>query len=97
MVFFLGLVLILSGAAVALVGSLFLVGLIIPHVVKQWTGPVYQKILPLTALLGATFMIWADLLSRFIAPPYETPLISVVSVTCLPYFLWMIHKGEFYD
>lgn len=97
MVFFLGLVLILSGAAVALVGSLFLVGLIIPHIVKQWTGPVYQKILPLTALLGATFMIWADLLSRFIAPPYETPLISVVSVTCLPYFLWMIHKGEFYD
>ena len=40
-------------------------------------------------------MIWADLLSRFIAPPYETPLISVVSVTCLPYFLWMIHKGNF--
>ena len=55
MVFFLGLVLILSGAAVALVGSLFLVGLIIPHVVKQWTGPVYQKIFTANSFIRSDF------------------------------------------
>lgn len=88
------LALILSASSVALVGSLSFVGLIIPHFIKQFVPQNYKKILPLTVLTGATFLVWADLLSRLIAAPYETPLTAIVSLVGLPCFLWLLRKEK---
>lgn len=90
----LSIVLILSAAAVALVGSLAFVGLIIPHFIKIFVARDYRIILPLTAFAGSTFMLWVDLLCRTINPPAETPLSAIISIVGLPCFLWLVRKGE---
>ncbi|MGT2754290.1 FecCD family ABC transporter permease [Streptococcus ovis] len=90
----LGIVLLLSAGAVALVGSLSFIGLIIPHVIRMVTGKNYRQLLPLTALAGATFLLWVDIVSRTIHPPAETPISAVISIVGLPCFLWLIQKGE---
>lgn len=87
------IVLVLSASSVALVGALAFVGLVIPHFVKLIIGRNYQQILPLTILLGGLFMIICDMISRLIAPPYETPISAVVSLVGLPCFLWLLKKG----
>lgn len=91
---FLGIVVILSAAAVALVGSLAFVGLIIPHFIKLFVAKDYRLILPLTAFAGSTFMLWVDLVSRVMNPPAETPLSAIISIIGLPCFLWLVRKGE---
>ena len=90
----LGIVVALSAAAVALVGSLAFVGLIIPHCIKMCVGKDYRVLLPLTAFSGSTFMLWVDLISRIINPPAETPLSAIISIVGLPCFLWLMRKGE---
>ncbi|WP_418127564.1 FecCD family ABC transporter permease [Streptococcus parasuis] len=88
----LGIVLLLSASAVALVGSLSFVGLIIPHFIRMFTGKNYKMLLPLTAFAGASFLIWVDLVCRSINPPAETPISAVISIIGLPCFLWLIRK-----
>lgn len=90
----LGLVVLLSAAAVALVGSLGFIGLIIPHAIKLLTGKNYRLLLPLTALAGANFLIWVDILARNSNPPAETPISALISIIGLPFFLWLIKKGD---
>ncbi|HFI0100456.1 TPA: FecCD family ABC transporter permease [Streptococcus suis] len=90
----LGIVLLLSASAVALVGSLSFVGLIIPHFIRMFTGKNYKLLLPLTAFAGASFLIWVDLVCRSINPPVETPISAVISIIGLPCFLWLIRKEK---
>ena len=90
----LGIVLLLSAAAVALVGSFSFVGLIIPHFIRMFTGKNYKMLLPLTAFAGASFLIWVDLVCRSINPPAETPISAVISIIGLPCFLWLIRKEK---
>lgn len=90
----LGIVLLLSAAAVALVGSLSFVGLIIPHFIRMFTGKNYKMLLPLTAFAGASFLIWVDLVCRSINPPAETPISAVISIIGLPCLLWLIRKEK---
>ncbi len=87
------IVLALSGAAVALVGSISFIGLIIPHFIRLFVPKNYRLILPFTALSGATFLIWVDLASRTINAPSETPINSIIAIIGLPCFLWLIRKG----
>lgn len=90
----LGIVLLLSAAAVALVGSLSFVGLIIPHFIRMFTGKNYKMLLSLTAFAGASFLIWVDLVCRSINPPAETPISAIISIIGLPCFLWLIRKEK---
>lgn len=89
-----GVILLLSAAAVALVGSLAFVGLIIPHLLRMLLPRDYRLLLPLTALAGAGFMVWVDLICRTLNPPYETPLNALISIIGFPWFLWLIRKGK---
>ncbi|MFC3927132.1 FecCD family ABC transporter permease [Streptococcus caprae] len=90
----LGIVLLLSASAVALIGSIAFVGLIIPHFVKMFIPRDYRLILPLTAFAGATFLLWVDLVCRTLNPPYETPLNALICIVGLPCFLWLIRRGR---
>ncbi|MFX3937454.1 iron chelate uptake ABC transporter family permease subunit, partial [Streptococcus suis] len=79
-------------SAVALVGSLSFIGLIIPHLIRIFTGKNYKLLLPLTAFAGASFLLWVDLVCRSINPPVETPMSAVIRIIVLPCFLWLIRK-----
>ncbi|MBS4174125.1 iron ABC transporter permease [Bacillus sp. FJAT-49736] len=86
-------IVLLAGAAVALVGNLAFVGLMVPHIVRQIVGTDYRFILPMSAIFGAAFMSLADTIARTINAPYETPIAAIVSIIGLPFFLFIVHKG----
>lgn len=84
---------LLAGAAVSLVGNLAFVGLMIPHLVRVFTGTDYRTVLPLSAIFGAMFMVGADTLGRMLNAPLETPVAAIVAVLGLPFFLFIVRKG----
>ncbi|GAB3479841.1 FecCD family ABC transporter permease [Marinomonas epiphytica] len=65
---------LLTGAAVAFSGIIGFVGLMVPHVVRLLVGGDYRKVLPLSMLLGALFLVAADILSRVIISPEDMPI-----------------------
>jgi len=87
------LVIVLTGASVALIGNMAFVGLMIPHIVRRFAGTDYRYVLPFSALVGAMFMLLADTLGRTIHAPYETPVVAIVAMLGLPFFLFVVRKG----
>lgn len=83
----------LAGAAVALAGNLAFVGLLVPHIVRAIVGVDYRHIIPMSAIAGAIFMLFADLLGRTINAPFETPVAAIVAMLGLPFFLIIVRKG----
>ncbi|MDQ6595775.1 FecCD family ABC transporter permease [Bacillus salipaludis] len=86
-------IILLAGASVALVGNMAFIGLMVPHIVRPIVGTDYRLIIPFSAILGATFMLFADTLGRMINAPYETPVAAIVALIGLPFFLMIVHKG----
>ncbi|MDX5476794.1 MAG: iron ABC transporter permease [Bacillaceae bacterium] len=86
-------IILLAGAAVALVGNMAFIGLMIPHIVRSIVGSDYRLILPMSVIMGGSFMLLADLLARTISAPYETPVVAIVSIVGLPFFLFIVRKG----
>ncbi|WEG14439.1 iron ABC transporter permease [Pullulanibacillus sp. KACC 23026] len=86
-------IILLAGTSVALVGNLAFIGLMIPHMVRPIVGTDYRAVIPMSAIIGATFMTIADTLGRMINAPYETPVAAIVAIFGLPFFLFVVHKG----
>lgn len=86
-------IIILAGASVALVGNMTFIGLMVPHIVRAIVGTDYRFILPMSATIGATFMLFADTLGRTLNAPYETPVVAIVAMLGLPFFLIIVQKG----
>ena len=84
---------LLAGASVALAGNMAFIGLMVPHVVRVIVGTDYRYIIPMSAISGATFMLFADTLGRTINAPYETPVAAIVALIGLPFFLFIVRKG----
>lgn len=87
-------VLILAGAAVSAVGSIVFVGLIIPHIARFLVGVDYRLIIPCSAILGSILMVLADVASRLVNPPYETPVGALIAILGVPFFLYLIRRQE---
>ncbi|WP_068618580.1 FecCD family ABC transporter permease [Paenibacillus tuaregi] len=87
------IIILLAGASVALVGNLTFVGLMIPHIVRSIVGRDYRHIIPVSAILGAAFMLAADTIGRTLHPPYETPVAAIIAILGLPFFLIIVRKG----
>ena len=83
----------LAGAAVALVGNMAFIGLMVPHLVRAIVGTDYRYIIPMSAIAGAIFMLLADTIGRTINAPYETPVAAIVAMMGLPFFLLIVRKG----
>ncbi len=86
-------IIILAGAAVALIGNMAFIGLMVPHIVRAIVGNDYRSIIPMSVLVGSSFMLIADLVGRTISAPYETPVVAIVSIIGLPFFLFIVRKG----
>ena len=92
-ILFFFLVTFLTGAAIALSGSIVFAGLIIPHFVRKIVGGDYRHIIPVSVVAGAIFLILADMLSRIINAPYETPVTAIMAVVSYPIFLYVVRRG----
>ncbi len=82
----------LTGTAVALVGKIAFVGLVIPHITRFIVGVDYRYIIPCSAVIGAFFLSLCDVVSRFINYPFETPIGVVTALVGVPFFLYLIRK-----
>ncbi|SDW78966.1 iron complex transport system permease protein [Marininema mesophilum] len=71
-------IILLAGGSVAIAGPIGLVGLIIPHIARSIAGTDYRWILPYCALLGATFLLLADIGGRYLIMPGE-PLTELLT------------------
>ena len=81
-----------TAAAVAVSGIIGFVGLVVPHVTRLLWGPDYRRLLPLSAVLGATFLILADLLARTVAVPNEIPVGIITALVGAPFFLYLLRR-----
>ena len=81
-----------SAAAVSFSGLIGFVGLIAPHAVRLMWGVDYRFLLPMAAIVGAAFLIIADLAARTAASPAELP-VGVVTAFCgAPFFLYLLRR-----
>jgi iron complex transport system permease protein len=83
-----------TAAAVSVSGLIGFVGIIVPHTVRLIAGPSYQRILPLSVLYGAGFLILADLLARTVLSPGEVPLGVVTAFLGAPFFLVVLRQSR---
>lgn len=87
------LIVLLAGSAVALIGNMAFIGLMIPHIVRAMFGTDYRSVIPMSAVWGAIFMLMADTLGRTLYAPYETPVVAIIALLGLPFFLFVVRKG----
>ena len=85
---------LLTGALVSQSGSIGFVGLILPHAVRLLTGARHRLLLPLSALFGATFLVWADTLARTMFAPRELPVGIVTAAIGAPVFALLLWRGR---
>ena len=79
-----------TSAVVAVSGLIGFVGIIVPHAVRLLAGASYRKVIPLSVLLGAAFLVFADIPSRVLANPAETPIGVVTAFFGAPFFLFLL-------
>jgi iron complex transport system permease protein len=88
------LVVVLAGASVAVAGPIALVGLIIPHFTRFLVGAEFKWAIPYSIVLGAIFLLSADVASRFIIYPKEIPVGAVTAILGTPFFIYIARKAE---
>ncbi|MCM1024676.1 MAG: iron ABC transporter permease [Prevotella sp.] len=83
---------VLSGTSVAFAGVIGFVDLISPHIARRIFGAEHKLLLPMSALIGGTFMVLCDLAARTVIPPNELPVGVVTSLIGAPFFAWVFFK-----
>ena len=86
----LGATALLTGAMVSVSGSIGFVGLVLPHAVRLLVGPGHRRLLPLAALAGAIFLVWADTAARSLFDPRELPVGVVTAILGAPVFALLL-------
>lgn len=84
---------LLTGAIVAVSGGIGFVGLVVPHMARLLVGSDHRRMLPVTVLGGALFLMVADLLARTVGMPTEIPLGILTAFVGAPFFLWLMRSG----
>lgn len=82
----------LTGAAVAVSGTIGFVGLVVPHMVRMLVGADHRHLLGLSFLNGATLLVICDLVSRTIIAPAELPIGVITSFVGAPVFAYIFFK-----
>lgn len=80
---------LVTAATVAVMGVVGFVGLMVPHIVRLMVGPEHRRLLPLSFLAGALFLLWADLAIR-VLPVSDLRLGVVTALTGGPFFLYLL-------
>jgi len=83
-----------TAAAVAFSGIIGFIGLIVPHLMRLWFGPDHRRLLPLSVLGGAGFLLVADVLARVVLAPQELPVGIVTALVGAPFFLWVLRRAR---
>ncbi|MEM7472143.1 MAG: iron ABC transporter permease [Pseudomonadota bacterium] len=83
---------LITGVMVAFSGIIGFVGLMVPHIVRLLVGGDYSRVLPASALLGAIFLVWADVIARNIMAPEDMPIGIVTGLIGGAFFIWLLRR-----
>ena len=83
-----------TSAVVSVSGLIGFVGIVVPHLVRLLAGASYRRLLPLTVLLGAAFLIVADVPGRMLTNPSETPIGVVTAFLGAPFFILVLRSRQ---
>lgn len=86
---------LLVGCSVYAAGAIGFVGLVVPHVIRLLFGTDHRRLVPLCALSGAVFLVWADVLCRTILPGNEIPVGILTSLLGAPVFLYLMVRRQY--
>jgi iron complex transport system permease protein len=81
-----------TAAAVSVSGLIGFVGIIVPHAVRLTANASYRVVLPVSMIVGATFLVLADLVARTVQAPAEVPIGVVTAVVGAPFFLLVLRS-----
>lgn len=89
-----GIVIIfLAGGSVAVGGLIGFIGLIVPHIVRGLVGIDYRWITPYCAIYGASLLLLADVVARFVIMPEEMPIGVMTAMIGAPFFIFIARRG----
>ena len=85
---------LLTGTAVAIAGPIGFLGLVSPHIARSMTGHQIGKLIFMSGLCGALILLLADISSRLIIRPYETPVSVMITLLGSPLLIWIVHTNR---
>ena len=83
---------LMTAAAVSISGLIGFVGLIIPHLTRVLIGPDHRVLLPTSAIVGASFLMICDALSRVIMGSGEAPVGVITALSGAPFFIYLLRR-----
>lgn len=86
---------LIVGFVVYAAGMVGFVGLVVPHVIRMLVGTDHKKLIPVSALTGAVFLVIADGLCRVIIPRTELPIGILISLIGAPCFVYLMIKKTY--
>ena len=84
----------LIGVCVSIGGTIGFVGLVTPHIMRMITGPNHKRLLPASAMGGATFLLLSDLAARTLLSPLELPIGVVTSLVGAVVFVFVFYRSR---
>ncbi|MEO3943844.1 iron ABC transporter permease [Gorillibacterium sp. CAU 1737] len=85
---------LLTAGAVSVAGTIGFVGLVVPHLIRLLAGPDNRLLIPVTALAGASYVLWADTAARLALANQEIPLGVVTALLGTPFFAYLLLKRK---
>ena len=85
---------LITGVMVAFSGIIGFVGLMVPHIARMLIGGDYVRVLPVSALIGAIFLLWADIAARTVMAPEDMPIGIVTGLTGGVFFVWLLGRRK---
>jgi iron complex transport system permease protein len=82
------------GVTVSVSGMIGFIGLVIPHLGRMLSGPDHRTLLPISALMGALLLTFADMFSRVVVSPAELPVGIVTALIGAPFFIYLLFKQK---
>jgi iron complex transport system permease protein len=81
---------LLTATVVSVSGGIGFVGLMVPHAARLVVGPDHRRLLPVSLLVGAIFLVLVDLVTRVVDKPNEMPIGIFTAALGGPFFLWLL-------
>jgi hypothetical protein len=88
----LGCAALMTAVVVSSSGSIGFVGLVLPHISRMLVGSRHRGLLPVSALLGAIFLLWADTIARTLFAPLEVPVGVITALVGVPIFATILAR-----
>jgi len=85
---------LLAASAVSAAGIIPFVGLMVPHICRSLFGAMHKRLLIVSMVAGAAFMLIADGLSRILLAPRQLPVGVLTAFSGGPFFLFLLRKGR---